>query len=73
MRAAEGLLEHLGAGKEEALAFGDAAIDLPILAACGFAVAMGNASHEVKAAADYVTGDVAKDRMAKAFAALGLA
>lgn len=71
-RAIERVLAHLGTGREDAIGFGDAAIDLPMFSACGFAVAMGNASDDVKAAADHVTDDVTDDGLAKAFAALGL-
>ena len=66
------LLEHAGASPRDAIAFGDAAIDLPMFEACGFSVAMGNASEAVKAAADFVTDDVGADGLAKAFARLGL-
>ncbi len=71
-RAIELLLEHAGASPRDAIAFGDAAIDLPMFEACGFSVAMGNASEAVKAAADFVTDDVGADGLAKAFARLGL-
>jgi len=39
----------------ETMAFGDDLNDLSMLRAAGLGVAMGNASAEVKAAADYVT------------------
>ena len=40
---------------EEVISFGDAANDIPMLKAAGMGVALGNASEEVKAAADMVT------------------
>ena len=39
----------------EVISFGDAANDIPMLEVAGMGVAMGNASGEVKAAADMVT------------------
>ena len=40
---------------EEAMAFGDAENDIPMLRAAGMGVAMGNAAENVKAAANWVT------------------
>lgn len=71
-RSVDILLDHLGADRATTIAFGDAAVDLPLFEACAYAVAMGNASEEVKAAADLVTADVADDGLAKAFERLGL-
>lgn len=45
----------LGIGTEDAIAFGDAENDIPMLKAAGVGVAMANATEEVKAAADAVT------------------
>ena len=45
----------LGIGPEEVIAFGDAENDIPMLKQAGTGVAMGNAPHVVKDAADYVT------------------
>lgn len=45
----------LGIQKEEIMACGDAGNDLAMMQKVGFAVAMGNAEPEIKAAADYVT------------------
>jgi Cof subfamily protein (haloacid dehalogenase superfamily) len=42
----------------EVVAMGDGANDIPLLAAAGLAIAMENASAEVKAVADYITLDV---------------
>ena len=46
---------HLGVPPSAAVAFGDAENDLALFAAAGAAVAMGQASAEVKAAATYVS------------------
>ena len=51
---------------EETLAIGDSGNDLPMLRAAGVSVAMGNASEEVKAACDYVTGLCVDDGFADA-------
>ena len=55
-------LEYLGrTGNARTFGFGDSGNDLGMLAAVETAVAMGNAMPEVKAVADYVTDDVARD------------
>ena len=66
------LLDHLGASKEDAVAFGDAAVDIPMFEACGYAVAMGSGGEECRAAADYITGPVDQDGLYDAFRHLGL-
>ena len=66
------LLEHLGASVEDAYAFGDAKIDIPMFEACGTSVCMGSGGEEAKAVASYVADDVDKDGLAKAFRHLGL-
>jgi len=53
--AAQVLLAHYGLEAERAIAFGDSDVDVDMLQFCGFGVAMGNASRQVKEAADYVT------------------
>ena len=70
--AIECLLKHLGAKKEDTIAFGDAKIDIPMLEYCKIGVAMGSGGVEIKAMADYVTDDVDKDGLYKAFVHLGL-
>lgn len=45
----------------ETMAFGDGGNDVPILQAAGIGVAMGNASIDVKKAADYTTSSVDDD------------
>lgn len=66
------LLAYLGADRADTIAFGDAAVDVPMLEYCAYGVAMGNGSPDVKRAADLVTDDVEEDGLAHAFARLGL-
>ncbi len=66
------LLVHLGAKKEDTIAFGDAKIDIPMLEYCEIGVAMGSGGEEIKAMADYITDDVEKDGLYKAFEHFGL-
>lgn len=66
------LADDMGRGTELFIGFGDARSDLPMMTACGTAVAMGQAPDEVKQAADLVTDPVDEDGLAKAFVALGL-
>lgn len=70
--AVQTLLRHLNADISDTIAFGDASVDIPMLQACGFGVAMGNSGAEIRAAADYVTDDVEADGVWKAFCHLGL-
>lgn len=70
--AVHALLDYLGADAADTIGFGDAKVDVPLLEACAFGVAMGNGGPEVKAAADYVTDDVERDGLYKAFAHIGL-
>jgi cof-like hydrolase len=71
-RAIDLLLAHIGAELVDTVALGDATVDIDMLSHCGVGVAMGNASQEVKDAADLVTGDVEADGLVKAFARLSL-
>ena len=57
---------HYGFQPSETMAFGDGGNDIEMLRHAGIGVAMGNASDEVKAAADYVTESVDDDGVAKA-------
>ena len=57
-RALEALASYLGIPLAEVMAIGDGINDIPLLSVAGLAIAMGNASDEVKAVADYVTLDV---------------
>lgn len=66
-------LAYLGReGNTRTFGFGDSGNDLGMLAAVETAVAMGNAMPEVKAAADYVTDDVAHDGTVTAMQHFGL-
>ncbi|WP_028263453.1 Cof-type HAD-IIB family hydrolase [Atopobium fossor] len=65
-------LEHVGIAPEEAIAFGDGGNDLSMFELVGTAIAMGNASDEVKAAANIVTDDVDHDGIYNACVRLGL-
>lgn len=71
-QAAEKLLHYLGASQSETISFGDAKVDIPMLEYCAFGVAMGNGGPEIKEVADYITDDVEKDGLYKAFKHLGL-
>lgn len=66
------ILDHYGFAREESMAFGDGGNDIDILKYAGIGVAMGNASDQVKAAADYVTEDVDCDGIWKALLHYGL-
>jgi len=61
-----GLGKILGIEKDEIMAVGDAANDLPMLEKAGFSVAMGNASDEVKKVCDAVTLTNQEDGVAAA-------
>lgn len=70
--AVEVLLAHLGAKREDTIAFGDAKVDIPMFEACAYGVAMGSGGDEIKAAADYVTAGVDENGMQLALEHLGL-
>ena len=57
-KALEALSSFLGIPLTEVVAIGDGANDISLLSKAGLAIAMGNATDEVKAVADYVTLDV---------------
>ena len=57
----EKTLAHYGFSPEECIAFGDGDNDITMLMAAGIGVAMGNATEEVKSAADFVTTSVDED------------
>jgi len=65
-KALEALVNHLGISLAEVIAIGDGSNDIPLLATAGLAIAMDNASPEVKAVADHVTEDVDHSGLAKA-------
>ena len=70
--AVEALVRHTGGSMADTIAFGDAKVDIPMLECCACGVAMGNGGAEIKAVADYVTGDVEEDGLYQAFEHLGL-
>ena len=70
--AVDTLLRHLGASREDTIAFGDAKVDIPMFDACAYSVCMGGGGEEAKAAADFVTDRVENDGLYRAFAGLGL-
>ena len=55
MQAVREIAKKEGVTLEEIAYVGDDVIDLPVMRACGFAVAVANARREVKAEAHYVT------------------
>jgi 3-deoxy-D-manno-octulosonate 8-phosphate phosphatase (KDO 8-P phosphatase) len=55
LAALRGVLDATGVRSDEACAVGDDLPDLPVLRACGLAVAVADACPEVRAAADHVT------------------
>lgn len=65
--AVKKLVEYLGADMKDTIAFGDAKIDIPMLECCEIGVAMRNGGPEIKEIADYITDDVEKDGLWKAF------
>lgn len=60
------ICRHFGFDISETIAFGDGGNDIEMLQHAGIGVAMGNATDEVKAYADYVTASVDEDGIAKA-------
>jgi len=70
--ATEAVLRHYGIARDEAAAFGDGGNDIPMLDAVGTAVAMGNATPEVKAHATLVAPDADSDGVLTALRTLRL-
>lgn len=66
------VLDYCGYSKEEAIAFGDGLQDIPMASSARF-VAMGNASDEVKAAADEIAPPVAESGVYRHLKQIGLA
>lgn len=64
------MARHFNIDISDTIAFGDGGNDIPMLKKAGTGVAMGNASDEVKANADYVTQSVNKDGISKTLKAL---
>lgn len=70
--AIQRLLDYLHADVEDTIAFGDAKIDIPMFEYCNYSVCMGSGGAEAKETADYVTDDVTRDGLYKAFQYLKL-
>ena len=67
------LVAHaMGIDPSRTIAFGDGGNDLSIIEKAAVGVAMGNASDELKAAADHVTADVDHDGISRALTHLGV-
>lgn len=62
----QALTAHLGVTMEETMAVGDSENDLSMINAAGIGVAMGNASDDVKAIADYITTSNEEDGVGEA-------
>ncbi|MFK8243343.1 MULTISPECIES: Cof-type HAD-IIB family hydrolase [unclassified Facklamia] len=71
-KAIELLLEHLGMNRQDTFAFGDAKIDIPMLAYCDIGVAVDSGGDEIKAMADYITDAVDDNGIYNAFKHFGL-
>ena len=65
-------VDYIGADISDTIGIGDGLNDVDMLSKTSIAVAMGNARKVTKAIADYVTDDVDKDGLWKAFEFLGL-
>lgn len=65
-KALETLARHLGIAMNQIMGIGDGVNDISLLSVAGLAIAMGNATDEVKAVADYITLDVDHNGVAEA-------
>lgn len=68
----DAILDHFGIPLAQSMAFGDGENDLSMLMHAGIGVAMGTASHGVKAQADYTTASVDEDGVVLALRHFGL-
>ena len=66
------ILQARGIDLSETMAFGDSENDIEMLRCAQIGVAMGNATPEAKAAADYVTDDEDADGIRNALLHFGL-
>ncbi|MFR5526632.1 MAG: HAD hydrolase family protein, partial [[Clostridium] innocuum] len=53
--------------QKDTIAFGDAAVDIPMLEYCALGIAMDSGGKEIKAMADDITAAVDQDGLYKAF------
>ena len=61
------LLKYLHMEQKDTIAFGDAAVDIPMLEYCALGIAMASGGKEIKAMADDITAAVNEDGLYKAF------
>lgn len=66
------VLAYYGIDLQDTMAFGDGGNDIPMLQHVNIGVAMGNASPQVQAAANYVTASVDDDGITKALQYFGI-
>lgn len=66
------IAEHEHLTLDETMAFGDGGNDIPIIQRAGIGVAMGNATPDVKAAADYTTTSVDDEGVPRALRHFGV-
>ena len=66
------MLAAISGSVADTIAFGDAAVDVPMLRTCAINVAMGSGGEQARMAAAHVMDDVERDGLAKAFAHFGL-
>ncbi len=66
------MLAHYGLTRAESMAFGDGGNDIPMLRHVAIGIALGNATDEVKAHADYVTDSVDEEGIPNALRHFGL-
>lgn len=71
-KGVDAMLAHFDIPLAASMAFGDGENDLSMLVHTGIGVAMGTASDQVKAAADYTTGSVDEDGVVSALTHFGL-
>ena len=66
------ILKVYHADMSDAVGIGDSGNDIDMIEACGMGIAMGNATDEVKAVADWVTTHIDKDGLRNAFRHVGV-
>ena len=71
-RTIKKLIEILGYEMKDVIALGDGYNDISMINTVGFGIAMGNACDELKEVADYITDDIDKDGVYKAFKYLNM-